>query len=377
MEGFRTTMKDVPQYIDWNSFNIENINGSTVIIYAHDLEKDVQKDIEKANILKSMPNLTTLTICSTDFNVGIYMSELLKDVPVAKGFDLIDDFKTKDRSDVIPTRLAKGTRISSIPNSYIQWGAKNKMLKYGFHYIDGVPISLRDSADMPRYYPSEDALAEIDKVISGFSKIPDLTLIDKVVLVSNYLQRHVQFVSGKISEAVDGKYKCEDYSYEKYGGIDTVDNVLFDRIGKCNCISRTMMLMLNNPKMNVNCRIASTFDHSFCTIYDDESGELYCVDPTWCISRNPNRFAETLKASKFCDEYLMIGKDKLATMSHHDNKNVLQQEFAENSIDRNLIQQSVEKLKGYGIEFEYPEEIPLKSEKIGTEPDDNNNIVEL
>lgn len=124
MEGFRTTMKDVPQYIDWNSFNIENINGSTVIIYAHDLEKDVQKDIEKANILKSMPNLTTLTICSTDFNVGIYMSELLKDVPVAKGFDLIDDFKTKDRSDVIPTRLAKGTRISSIPNSYIQWGAK-------------------------------------------------------------------------------------------------------------------------------------------------------------------------------------------------------------------------------------------------------------
>ena len=41
MEGFRTTMKDVPQYIDWNSFNIENINGSTVIIYAHDLEKDV------------------------------------------------------------------------------------------------------------------------------------------------------------------------------------------------------------------------------------------------------------------------------------------------------------------------------------------------
>ena len=85
------------------------------------------------------------------------------------------------------------------------------------------------------------------------------------------------------------------------------------------------MLMLNNPKMNVNCRIASTFDHSFCTIYDNESGELYCVDPTWCISRNPNRFAETLKASKFCDEYLMIGKDKLATMSHHDNKNVLQQ----------------------------------------------------
>lgn len=374
MEDFRTTMKHVPQYINWNSFNIENIDGSIVIIYAHDLERDAQRDIEKANILKNMPNLTTLTICSTDFNIGIYMSELLKDVPVSKGFDLIDDFEMRDRSEVVSARLAKGTRISSIPNSYIQWGAKSKMLKYGFHYIDGVPISLRDSADMPSCYPSEDALVEIDKIISEFSKIPNLTLIDKVVLVANYLQRHVQFVSGEISEAVDGKYKCEDYSYEKYGGIDTVDNVLFDKIGKCNCISRTMMLMLNNPKMNVNCRIASTFDHSFCTIYDDESGELYCVDPTWCISRNPNRFDGTLKSSKFCDEYLMIGKDKLATMNHHDNKNVLQQEFAKNSMDRNLIQQSIQKLKAYGIEFAYPKEIPLKSEKLGTEPDDNNNI---
>lgn len=372
MGGITIGKVNKPLYIDWNKFEISDINSSNVIIYAHDLERDVQKDIEKAEILRSMPNLQNLTICSDDFYIGVYLSEVLKEIRTFKDFDLIDDFKNLDRSYISAEKLAEGSRLKTIPNSYIQWGAKKKNLNYGYHKIDGVPVALKDSADSNTCYPSEKALAEIDRIVEEFCQIPDLTLIDKVVLVSNYLQRHVQFVSGKISETVDGKYICEDYSYEKYRGIDTVDNVLFDRIGKCNCISRTMMLMLNNPKMNVNCRIASTLGHSFCTVYDDETGELYCIDPTWCISRNPNRFNETLKASKFSDEYLLIGKDKLSTIDHHNNINLLQQEFAKVGIDRDLIQQSVEKLKRYGIKFEYPEEISLKSEKVGVEPDDSS-----
>lgn len=377
MSGITIGKVNTPCYIDWNKFNIENANASNLIIYAHDLERDIQRDIQKMEILRNMPNLQNLTICSNDFNIGIYLSEVLKDIPILKDFHLIDDFKISDRSDISAEKLIKGTRLVTIPNSYIQWGAKKKNLNYGYHTINNIPIALKDTADSNNCYPSEKALAKIDSIVDEFLQIPDLTLIDKVVLVSNYLQRQVQFVSGKISETADGKYICEDYSYEKYGGIDTVDNVLFDRIGKCNCISRTMMLMLNNPKMNVNCRIASTLGHSFCSVYDDETGELYCIDPTWCISRNPNRFKETLKASKFSDEYLLIGKDKLSTMDHHDYINLVQQEFAEVGIDRNLICQSVEKLKRYGIKFEYPEEIPLKSEKVGIEQNDGNPDREL
>lgn len=371
------TKVNKPFYIDWSEFEITDPNASDVIIYAHDLEKDTKKDIEKAEALRKMVNLQRLTICSEDFNVAIYLSEVLKEISTFKDFHLIDDFKNLNRENVSPEKLTKGSRLVSIPNSYIQWGAKKKNLNYGYHKVEGIPVVLRDTADFTASYPSENALNEINKIVDGFCQIPDLTLIDKVVLVSNYLQRHVQFVSGKISEAADGKYVCEDYSYEKYGGIDSVDNVLFDKIGKCNCISRTMMLMLNNPKMNVNCRIASTLDHSFCSIYDDETGNLYCIDPTWCISRNPNRFNQTLKASQFSDEYLLIGKDKLSTMDHHDNANILQQEFAEIGVDRALIQQSIEKLKTYGIKFEYPEEISLKSEKLGAEPDDSTKVLEI
>jgi len=361
MEGFKTKSMNIPQYVDWNSFNITDINATNVIIYVHNLKRNVSGDIEKLKTLKQMPNLQFLTINSDDFNVGIYMGELLKDLPLVKDFHLLDDFQNRDRSYIQANALPKSIRFRSIPNSYIQWGANKKSLNYGFQRKNNIPVVQFDTADTTPFYPSDEALAEIDRVITDFNKIPNLTLIDKVVLVSNYLQQNVQFVSGKISHAIDGNYECEDYSFEKFGGVDKVDNVLFDKIGKCNCISRTMMYMLNNPKMNVNCRIANSPGHAYCSVYDDEEGQLYCVDPTWCISRNPNRFKDTLKASSFSDEFILIGQDKLSTIDFHNTSNVLPQEFSEKSIDRDLIRQSVEKLKGYGISFDYPMEIPLLS----------------
>ena len=361
MEGIRIKSVNTPQYVDWNSFDITDTNATNVIISAHDLKRDVSTDLEKLKTLKQMPNLQFLTINSDDFNVGIYMGELLKDLTIVKDFHLLDDFQDKDRSYIQANAIPKGVRFRSIPNSYIQWGANKKNLNYGFKKINNVPVVQFDTADTTPYYPSDEALAEIDRVIADFSKIPNLTLIDKVVLVANYIQQNVQFVSGKVSHTIDGNYECEGYSYEKYGGVDSVNNVIFDKIGKCNCISRTMMLMLNNPTMNVSCRIANSPGHSYCSVYDDETGELYCIDPTWCISRNPNRFKDTLKASSFSDEFILIGQDKLSTMDFHNTSNMLPKQFAEKSIDRDLIRQSIEKLQSYGISFDYPMEIPLPS----------------
>lgn len=367
MNGFKTTTKiQIPEYINWNFFNIKDNDVSSVIIYIPKLKKDITGDIEKIAKLKQMPNLQSIVINTPDFNIGIYMSEILKDFPknIRKEFNLLDDFKNMDRSSIDLTKLAEGTNCMSIPNSYIQWGVKKKQLNYGYYELNSSAIVLFDSADYACEYPSKEAFDKITQIITEFSQIPDLSTIDKVVLVANYLQQNVQFVSGKISETVDGDYECEDYSYEKFRGINSVDNVLFDNIGKCNCISRTMMLMLNNPIINVNCRIVSAPGHAYCAIYDDETGQLYCTDPTWCISRNPNRFEETLKASKFYDEYLFIGKDKLSIMDHHNTINILLQDFADTSISREKIQSSVEKLKKYGISFEYPEIIPLSSKKV-------------
>lgn len=381
MNGFKRIKINIPEYVDWDSFEIKDMEATQVTIYVHNLKKDATGDIAKIKILESMNNLENLTICSDDFNVGIYMSELTKNIQGTKEFNLLDDFENKDRSYIDATKIAKGIRFRTMPNSYIQWNGNKKNLNYGFKMIEGCAVVQFDTADASYSYPSEEALKEIDRIINQFMEIPDLTLVDKVVLVSNYLQQNVQFVEGKISYASDGEYVCEDYSYEKYDGVNTVDNVLFDKIGKCNCISRTMMLMLNNPKMNVNCRIANAEGHAYCSIYDEETGELYCIDPTWCISRNPNRFEGTLKASQFSDEYLLIGEDKLSTMSHHETLNVLQKPFAKTSMDRGRIRQSIQKLQQYGISFEYPKEIPLASKKmrrqLKNDTDDSSEQPEL
>ena len=49
-------------------------------------------------------------------------------------------------------------------------------------------------------------LKNSDRYIDEWLKIPNLTLVDKVILVSNYLQENMQFVEGKISdEGLKGK----------------------------------------------------------------------------------------------------------------------------------------------------------------------------
>ncbi len=363
--------RNIPQYVDWNSFCIDDMNSTQVVIYAHSLEKDITGDIEKLGILQRMPHLDSLTFCSDDFNVGIYMSELVKDMRVTKEFHLLDDFQNRDRSYINGKKLVGSTRFRSMPNSYIQWGKTKRSLNYGYTYIGNVAVSQTEPADSSDFSPSDRALDEIDKIISEFLTIPNLTFVDKVVLVSNYLQANIQFVEGRISHTAVGDYVCEDYSEAKYHGVNSVDNVIFDKIGKCNCIARTMMLMLNNPKMNVNCRIADCTEHAYCSVYDDSTQDLYVTDPTWCITHNSNRFPGTLKASSFSDEFILIGQDKLSTLEYHNTSNFLPNQFAKKSLNRETIRQSVEKLKSYGIQFHYPKVIPLQSAKLELEQEND------
>ena len=98
MEGIKIKSINTPQYVNWDSFDIKDMNATNVVIYAHNLKREVSTDLEKLKILKQMPNLQFITINSDEFNVGIYMGELLKDLPLVKDFHLLDDFQNRDRS---------------------------------------------------------------------------------------------------------------------------------------------------------------------------------------------------------------------------------------------------------------------------------------
>ena len=53
-------------------------------------------------------------------------------------------------------------------------------------------------------------------------KIPDLTLVDKVLLVSNYLQRNMQYVQGEVSYAKGKKYIAKGIQEKDFGAYNSI-----------------------------------------------------------------------------------------------------------------------------------------------------------
>ena len=129
-------------------------------------------------------------------------------------------------------------------------------------------------------------------------------------------------------------------------------------IGQCQAIAKLTTLLLNNPRMNVNCRIARTGGngHSF-NIVSLEDGQQYIIDNTWCITRNPNRHETYLRTKSFSDCNLLIGERQISGDSHH--KHNLDGNIAEDEFSRDEIQKSIRKLEELGISFEYGHTPPL------------------
>ena len=49
-------------------------------------------------------------------------------------------------------------------------------------------------------------------------------------------------------------------------------------------------------------------------------GKDYYIDNTWNITRNPNKFEETLKAREFTTKYTLFGSDTAKIIGHHISK---------------------------------------------------------
>lgn len=132
--------------------------------------------------------------------------------------------------------------------------------------------------------------------------------------------------------------------------------MLKHHIGHCQAFSKIAMMMLNNPKMNVNCRIMFGPGHVYNIIYID--GQAYGLDGTWGVTRNPNRVTGNLKATEFCDEFILFGQKELEEMNqpvdHHTPELPLKMPLQMTQFPREEIKKSREKLERYGIEFTYP-----------------------
>lgn len=338
--------QSVTKTCNWDKINAEDLkNVNFLTIYVDEMDKDIKESVRKIEILKSLSNLKSIQIRSKNPKYIIYFDTLLKELSVSKTALLIDDFKNKDRSDI----NFKGLNYEEIgvPPEYSQWGIQFK------HYMFPTgSILVHDESDFVK-----ENMDILEKEIDEWLKIPDLTLVDKVVLVANYLQRNMQYVEGEVSYAKGKKYIAKGILESNYGSYRSITTMLKYHIGHCQAFSKIAMLMLNNPKMNVNCRLMGAPGHAYNIIYDDE--KAYGLDTTWGVTRNPNRVEGNLKATEFYDEFVLFGQNELEKMNHpvdyHTPELPLKIPLQTSQIPREEIRKSREKLERYGIEFIYPE----------------------
>ena len=57
----------------------------------------------------------------------------------------------------------------------------------------------------------------------------------------------------------------------------------------------------------------------FSDLSHNIDGKNYYVDNTWCITRNPNKYEDILKATEFTDKYLLFGSDTANKIGNHDD----------------------------------------------------------
>lgn len=341
----RMRYQSVTKTCNWDEINAEDLkNVNYLTIYVDEMDKDIKESVRKIEILKSLSNLKSIQIRSKKPKYITYFDTLLKELSVSKTALLIDDFKNKDRSNIIFEGL--NYEKIGVPPEYSQWGIQFK------HYrvpIDSIVVNEDDF--------EKQNMDILEKEIDEWVKIPDLTLVDKVVLVANYLQRNMQYVEGEVSDAKGKKYIAKGILESNYGNYRSVTTMLKYHIGHCQAFSKIAMLMLNNPKMNVNCRLMGAPGHAYNIIYDDE--KAYGLDTTLGVTRNPNRVEGNLKATEFYDEFVLFGQKELQEMNqpvdHHTPELPLKIPLQTTQLSREEIRKSREKLERYGIEFIYPE----------------------
>ncbi len=254
-------------------------------------------------------------IVSNDIECLKYIEENLKDYTQVV-LSLTDDYENKDRHYIKPLEFTKTTL--ELPLSYILWvneiSDKQKISLYMLNHQGYMHPICSNGYD----YINLEALKKINELVNTLAlKFKDYTDDEKAILISNYLQSKVQYVDeNNISEASSGIYKTDSKGLPVTREIvSSPETVLLQHYGLCNGIANATMLLLNNPEMNVNIRSILGCSHVWNVILID--GKYYFIDNTWNITRNQNRYPDSLKAKSFCSDYLFFGSEKANMISHH------------------------------------------------------------
>ncbi|MFI3307088.1 MAG: hypothetical protein R3Y21_00835 [Mycoplasmatota bacterium] len=291
------------------------------------LNIDIQSLKEHGDILIEFINtldlkrLDNLEITFLDYESAILFNKLL---PQKYDFrvSLADDGKNMDRSYIDLTAIDKFNL--HVPISYLMWDIKFNDEVYFYDYItnfndhlDGLSIIQCCSSNNVNK-TKKSTIEDYKKVSQAIYENSSDNQLFNLLLVSNYLQRKIQYISGYESEARKGIYTAENSPYKKSGCLpdthSTLETIIYNNYGLCGNISFATNLLLNNPKFNINCRIANGNNHLWNEV--DIDGCIYYLDNTWNITRNTHQVKNALKATQFSYDYILFGSQTAQEDGH-------------------------------------------------------------
>lgn len=190
----------------------------------------------------------------------------------------------------------------------------------------------------------------VENIINDLQNLNVKTDIEKIVYIDLWIQKNIQYIVGRESKrTVNGKkevYICESISDEA-----RVDDVLINHFGRCQDIAFSVALILNHPKIGIKCRqVANSskdINHSWNIV--TINGADYIMDFTRNITRNPNQVSGALKAFAYSPMFTLLGKDEVESY-YTQNKVYDTHNISNESVDRGLIFEAVEKFKARGVE---------------------------
>lgn len=233
---------------------------------------------------------------------------------------LVDDFQNQDRSYINIDEFEKTNIV--IPIAYSLWNVQASkdipIACYHSNVGNYNPFGIDECSRISREF----SLGVNDAILGIADDWDNYADLDKVMLISNYLQDKVQYVdNNNVSEGQKGIYITDSNGVDVNRNVHSPETVLFQRFGVCEGIANATTLLLNNPIVNVNARSAFGSSHVWNVIWVDD--KFYFSDNTWAITRNKSQYPESLKARVFTSDYLLLGSKKMKELGHHEATTIL------------------------------------------------------
>lgn len=308
-EPFKQT-KNIYMFKDFLTANEDEIKFNHDKIFIDDMDLLIKNLDFLESIINKYPN--TL-IYSIDYKILEYINNNLN----AKNdytLSLVNDHKMVNRDYINPNEFDKSKLI--LPMNYLLWMDELDSNQY----ITGLTSNefripcVTNAYDMMEI----DKLKKIREIINKLGEeCKGMDEVERVIYISNYLQNLVQYVEPNNISHADYIYITDSKGLEVTRElVGSGDNVILNKFGLCCGIANATTLLLNNPQLQVNTHSVNGSGHNWN--YVQIGDKWYYVDNTWNITRNPNRYEESLKAKSFDGTYLLFGKDKALNIGYHE-----------------------------------------------------------